>query len=164
MVFLVYGADHFLHALFALGHLDFPRSLVLGYKHNCTHIDTPRRPHNTRHDPTTQQQGWRSDLVSPWRLYHTRGPGRTSTVHWCPSRWRGCGWPDTPQVLRRTMVAEQRGSPNITHVNSTFPSPPPPCESARACKCVQQAETQEPIMAQDRRKLRDCQCDDSNTA
>ena len=26
---------------------------------------------NTR-DPTTQQQGWRFGLVSPWRLDHTR--------------------------------------------------------------------------------------------
>ena len=35
--------------------------------------DTPRRPHNTRYDPTTLQHFWRSDPVSPWRLDHTRG-------------------------------------------------------------------------------------------
>ena len=34
------------------------------------HVST--HEHATR-DPTTQQQGWRSDLVSPWRLDHTRG-------------------------------------------------------------------------------------------
>ena len=35
---------------------------------------SPRWPHeHATRDPTTQQQGWRSDLVSPWRLDHTRG-------------------------------------------------------------------------------------------
>ena len=28
---------------------------------------------STTRDPTTQQQGWRSDLVSPWGPDHTRG-------------------------------------------------------------------------------------------
>ena len=36
----------------------------------CLHDDL--HEHATR-DPTTQQQGWRSDLVSPCRLDHTRG-------------------------------------------------------------------------------------------
>ena len=40
------------------------------------------------------------------------GPGRTSTVHGCPSRWDVCGWPDTTTTSKKTtahsnMVAEQ---------------------------------------------------------
>ena len=34
--------------------------------------------HATR-DPTTQQQGWRSDQVLPWRLDHT--PGSRQDIH-----------------------------------------------------------------------------------
>ena len=36
------------------------------------HDSTKTSQHATR-DPTTQQQGWRSGLVSRWRLDHTRG-------------------------------------------------------------------------------------------
>ena len=36
------------------------------------HDSTKTSQHATR-DPTTQQQGWRFGLVSPWRLDHTRG-------------------------------------------------------------------------------------------
>ena len=36
------------------------------------HDSTKTSQHATR-DPTTRQQGWRSGLVSPWRLDHTRG-------------------------------------------------------------------------------------------
>ena len=36
------------------------------------HVSTMTSQHATR-DPTTQQQGWRFGLVSPWRLDHTRG-------------------------------------------------------------------------------------------
>ena len=36
------------------------------------HVSRMTSQHATR-DPTTQQQGWRFGLVSPWRQDHTRG-------------------------------------------------------------------------------------------
>ena len=29
------------------------------------------------------------------------GPDRTSTVHGCPSRWEGCGWPETTTTTNK---------------------------------------------------------------
>ena len=39
-------------------------------------------------------------------------PGRTSTVHGCPSRWEGCGWPEATTTDKKitahsNMVAER---------------------------------------------------------
>ena len=36
------------------------------------------------------------------------GPGRTSTVHGCPSRWEGCGWPDTTTTNKKTTAHSNR--------------------------------------------------------
>ena len=30
------------------------------------------------------------------------GPGRTSTAHGCPSRWEGCGWPETTTTTNKS--------------------------------------------------------------
>ena len=53
-------------------------------------------------------------LWSSWRRpqNHTRGSQQTSTIHGCPPRWEGCGWPDTTTTHKKStahsnMVAEQ---------------------------------------------------------
>ena len=68
---------------------------------------SPRSPHN---HTTTGLALWSSltlgDQITPV------GPGKTFTVNGCPSRWEGCGWPETTTSDKKTtahsnMVAEQ---------------------------------------------------------
>ena len=55
--------------------------------------------HATR-DPTTQQQGWRFGLVSPWRLDHTRGSRQDIHSTRVPITMDG---PKPPQLTRKQL-------------------------------------------------------------
>ena len=63
---------------------------------------TKTSQHATR-DPTINNkvsafvQSHPGDQITPV------GPGRTSTVHGCPSRWASCGWPKPPQQIRKPL-------------------------------------------------------------
>ena len=64
---------------------------------------TPRRPHNTRHETQPHNNRFGALVQShPGDWITPVGPGRTSTVHGCPSRWGGWGWPETTTTTKKT--------------------------------------------------------------
>ena len=51
------------------------------------------------------------------------GPGRTSTVHGCPSRWGGCGWPDstTDDVRHQgTLRTQEKTQHKVARSNNDY--------------------------------------------
>ena len=66
------------------------------------HVSTMTSQHATR-DPTTQQQGWRFGLVSPWRLDHTRGSRQDNPQ--CTGAWFARNAVDGPIPPQRTRNA-----------------------------------------------------------
>ena len=88
---------------------------------------TPRRPHNTRHE--TQPHNNRVGALvwsHPGDWFTPVGPGRTSTVHGCPSRWEGCGWPETTTTDKKTTAHS-----NIFRKEQTYVMTP---EGVSACR------------------------------
>ena len=103
----------------------------------CVGIQTQMYSHPTRHDDLTTRDTTQPHNNSvgaliwflPWRLVHTRGSGQDihstrvpGSPHECPSRWRGCGWPDTTTSFTMHHSALQHVVETCHRTVSSFPT------------------------------------------
>ena len=66
----------------------------------CDNTRHETQPHNNRVGALVQSHP--GDWITPV------GPGRTSTVQRCPSRWEGSGWPETTTICKKTTAHSNR--------------------------------------------------------
>ena len=90
---------------------------ALGFPHiPCLHDDLPNTGHETQqHNNRVGALIWShpKDQITPV------GPGRTSTIHGCLVRQRGCGWPDfTTDDKRQNETTAQTQDDSNTGVGS----------------------------------------------